>query len=127
MTICYNLHKLENALTFQVTEQGKSITEYLRAIKRFVSSNGWKIKTRNYPGLCMETSTIYVRGYNSALHTAPAYIFGVSNSDRDIIVSEIYDAIQELVVSAIGITDSKVTYPKYKSPKSNGHVSHYSV
>jgi hypothetical protein len=121
MQIRYNLYKLENALTFQVSAQSEAVTEYLRSIGRFVAKNGWKIRSRNYPGIDITTSTIYVRGFNCMLDTRPARIFALDNDYRDELVDEIYQALKELVPAAIS-ESNQIQYHSLSASTTNDHV-----
>ena len=121
MQISYNLYKLDNALTFQVSSQSEAVTEYLKSIEKFVASNGWKIRSRNYPGIDIENSTIYVRGFNAALDTRPARLFGLCTSYRDELVNEIYQALKELVPTAIS-ESNQIQYHSSSKSTTNNHV-----
>lgn len=110
MEINYNLYKLENALTFQVSHQSSAFTKYLRANRQFVASNGWKVKTNEHPGIDMESSTVYIQGFNYMLDTKPSVIFGITNKYRDELVAEIYSALQELTREAIAKDPNHIQY-----------------
>ena len=113
MHIRYNLFKLNKALTFQVVRQGLALTVFLRELGQFKASNGWRVKTNNYPGIDMKSKIIFIRGFNSDLDNYPSSAFGFDNEHRDVLVGEIYKALQELLSAAIG-EDNQIEYPSYE-------------
>lgn len=128
MQICYNLHKLEGALVFQITEQSKSLTEYVQDIGKFVASNGWAISCSRYPEIDIESKTISIRGMYKYLDLQPDFVFGMANSERDRLAVKIVTAIEELLDSAIG-RDNQLEYPVFSksTTKSNSRVQIISV
>jgi len=128
MQICYNLHKLEGALVFQITEQSKSLTEYVQDNDKFVASNGWTVTSSNYPEIDIESKTISIRGMGKYLDLQPDFVFGMANSERDRLSTKIVTAIEELLDEAIG-EDNQLEYPVFSKStrKSNSRVQIISV
>lgn len=136
MQISYNLIKLDNALAFQVSKQSRALTRFLQDIEVFIASNGWKIKSNNFPGINMPTGTIFLRGDNDTLDTYVSTVIGLKTKTRDKIASQIYSAIQEFLRFAIESAEldqekeNDIIMPRYstndfKAVKSN--VRRYSL
>lgn len=60
----YSLKSVDDALVFQVTEQSKAISDFLKK-NRFQASNGMIIAADEYPEIKDSTNHIYLRGSNS--------------------------------------------------------------
>jgi len=114
MQIRYSLFKHDNALTFQVESQSPVVTCYLKQLGGYEASNGWTVKSHFYPGIDMESKTIFVRGSNLSMDTRPDAVWGMDTEGRDATVAEVYSAIQEFLRFARDEEEIKLEYPTFK-------------
>ena len=97
----YSLLPLERAFAFQVTEQSNSIKDAINGPYvggSFMSSNGWVIKIDSCPEIRVPSRTIYLRGSSKEndLRVDRTWNF-LSNLERDLAISEIKFALDELI------------------------------
>lgn len=112
--INYNLKAFEKAFAFQITSQDSVIDSWLKGIGGvFTASNGWKIKISKVPEINVFSKTIYLRGSDSSKNLRIDRTWNTpSNRFRDNVITEVSDAIAELISSV----KSDLTYKTYVSP-----------
>lgn len=98
--INYNLMPFERAFAFQITSQNTKVDDFMKSTGTFISSNGWKIKVAKMPEVNVFSKTIYLQGSNSLRDLRIDRTWNLpSNSFRDTVISEVSNAITELISS----------------------------
>lgn len=92
----YSLKKLEDTLVFQVKEQSKTITDFLKN-NRYQASNGMIIASDRYPEIKDSTNHIYLRGNDSSRDLKLDVTRFVGKQQRDNKAAIIEAALKEFV------------------------------
>jgi hypothetical protein len=105
MQLGYNLHKLQNALSFQVTSQSSLVDEFLRAYcdhQGYIASNGWTITASEAgsPYIDINSRTIALRG-RKLDGNRPDVTWGISTNRRNIAYRSIDAALQQFIGDVI--------------------------
>jgi len=99
----------ELAFTFQILSQDSIIEDAINSVGgSFHTSNGWTIRVKNSPELKVVSKRIYLRGANSALDYRIDRTWNFSsNVERDMYISEIRQAMAEIISFADAYDDSR--------------------
>ena len=92
----YILKSEEKALTFQITKQSQTITDFLKK-NRFLASNGLVIAVDEFPEFKDSTNHLYLRGSDSFNNFKLDVTYFYSNKVRDGKKNIIDQALKELV------------------------------
>ena len=113
MQLGYNLTKLQNALSFQVTHLSSVLTNYLRAVNEgqgYFASNGWIITVgdNSSPEILAKQREIRLPKLFGNDGTRPCNLWKISTRRRDAVIKAVDHALQALMAEIV--TDDGIVY-----------------
>ena len=97
--LSYQFGSFNRAFNFQIHEQSKDLTDFVKDCGYFHSTNGWKVEVAAHPEIYLSGKTIYLRGSNA---NKDFKIQSVSDVDQSVVNRldfQIKETLGELVKS----------------------------